>query len=298
VIVIVRSTDTPTLEFLARRDNGGLTLRVVTVDEPGTVVARNKGIEECSADVMATTDDDAVPCPEWVQRIHDHFAADPQLGGLGGRDRCFDGEKFDDRRKSPVGRRQWFGRFIGNHHLGYGPARPVDHFKGANMSFRRKAIGSLRFDKRLRGRGAVPLEDTSFSLAVRRAGWKLIYDPLVLVEHYEGERTEIRYYSQTIPVKDAEGFQNFAYNNVVALWDEFSPLRHVVCISWFFLVGTGVCPGLVQFLRYCPSMGIGNSWKRFYLAQSGMLAGYTTLIRSGAEPRQVTAMRPERAGEV
>ena len=297
VLIVVRSSDTPTLDYLATRDNSTLPLRVVTVDRPGTVVARNAGIEGCTTDIMATTDDDAVPCPDWLLRIHQHFTSDPALGGLAGRDRCFDGTKFDDRRKSPVGRLQWFGRFIGNHHLGYGPPRPLHHFKGANMSFRRKAIGSLRFNIHLRGQGAVPLEDTAFSLALGRSGWKLLYDPLVLVEHYEGERTEIRYYSQTIPVKDAQGFQDFAYNNVVALWDEFSPLRHGIYIVWFFLIGTGVCPGFVQFIRYWPSMGLKNSWQRFYLAQRGMITAYRNLLRKSPDSLPSPAMQPERSGQ-
>lgn len=49
---------------------------------------------------------------------------------------------------------QWFGRIIGNHHLGVGLPQKVDFLKGANMSYRAQVLATLRFDTRLRGAGA------------------------------------------------------------------------------------------------------------------------------------------------
>jgi len=80
----------------------------------------------------------------------------------------------------------WFGRVIGNHHLGVGEPRETC-CKGVNMNYRRAAIANLRFDQRLWGPGAQAHNDMAFSLAVRR-GWKLIYDPRVAVDHYPAQR--------------------------------------------------------------------------------------------------------------
>jgi len=137
------------------------------------------------------------------------------------------------------------------------------------MSYRISAIPEMPAYLRLRGKGAQPFEDTAFCLAVRRAGWKLVYDPQVLVDHLEGAREEIRYYSHTLPVTDVEGFENLSFNNVVALWDELPPTRMIAFAMWSFLVGVRVCPGVIQAIRFTTQMGLAASWHRFFVAQRG-----------------------------
>jgi glycosyltransferase involved in cell wall biosynthesis len=277
IILVVRESDHDTLTRLRQRQPDKLPLRLITVSEPGLVAARNAGLAACQTDVLAIIDDDAIPRPDWVERILHLFSTYPNMGGLGGRDRCFNGTAFDDRQRPVVGRLLWFGRRIGNHHIGAGAIREVDLLKGANMSYRTAAIANLRFDNRLRGSGAQPYEDIAFCLAVRRQGWQLMYDPDVLVDHYEGSREEPRYYGGTMPVSDAVAFRNFAYNGVVAFWEEFSPLRRFVFLLWSALIGTRVCPGFIQAIRFTPSMKFG-SWYRFWLAQQGILSAYADLL--------------------
>jgi hypothetical protein len=300
VVVVVRDTDRATLDWLAREPDH-LKLRVVGVTRPGTVAALNAGIEACRTDIVAITDDDTAPWPDWLARILAHFEADPRLGGLGGRDRCHDGTKFDDRQRAPVGRLQWFGRIIGNHHLGFGAARPVNLLKGANMSYRRRAIAGIRFDTRLRGTGAQPYEDIAFSLAVARGGWRLAYDPGIVVNHFAVPRDEPRHYVSVSSLTDVEGFRTHAFNGVVALWNELSLPRHAAFLAWSLVVGTSTCPGLAQAVRYTPRLGAG-SWQRFWIAQQGKAAAYWNLLcsRRGAAttaaiPRNDIALPSERA---
>jgi GT2 family glycosyltransferase len=295
VIIVVRETDLESRAFLANRAYDGLAIRVVLVKAPGTVAAHNSGLEMCRTDIVAMTDDDTVPHPNWLDCILEHFENDPSLGGLGGRDRCHNGIQFDDRREPVVGKLQWFGRAIGCHQFGFGPSREVDLFKGANMSYRYKAIRNIRFDARLRGSGAQPNEDMTFSLAVKRAGWKLIYDPQVLVDHYEGPREEIRYYALTIPVQDVEGFRDLAFNEVVARWDHLSVVRRVVFLVWSMAVGVSICPGLVQAIRFSPRMGWA-SWRRFWIAQQGIVAACWSLLRQTAPTNQQAENETRRLG--
>jgi hypothetical protein len=201
-----------------------------------------------------------------------------QVSGLGGRDRCHNGVQFDDRHERVVGKLQWFGRANGRHHLGFGAPREGDLFKGVNMSYRGKAIQNIRFDVRLRGCGAQTNEDMTFSLAVKRACSKLIYDPDVLVDHYHGPRDEIPYYAVTIPVQDVEGFRNLAFNEVVARWDHLSTARRLVFLAWSLAVGVRICPGLVQAIRFTPRMGWA-SWRWFWIAQQGIGAACWSLLR-------------------
>ena len=279
IMVIVRREDSETQTALGGYESGPLPLRVLLVDKPGTVHAHNFGIESCRTDVLAMIDDDTVPHPQWLRVIRDHFLAEPRLGGLGGRDRCFDGKSFDERREDTVGKLQWFGRAIGNHHRGYGKVREVDLLKGANMSFRCAALENARCDTRLRGKGAQPNEDISLTLAVKRAGWKIAYDPCALVDHYQAIREEKRHYGGIAPITNPGPFIDFAYNEVIGIWDSLSTPRKGAFLVWSALVGTGVCPGLLQAFRFTPRLG-WQSWYRFILAQRGKIEALIDLIRS------------------
>ncbi len=286
VLLILRSDDQQTEGALANFDKGSLPIRVRVTSIPGTVHAHNLGIESCITDVLAMIDDDTEPQPAWLEVILRDFQQDSALGGLGGRDRCFDGANFDDRQASPVGKLQWFGRAIGNHHLGYGSIREVDVLKGANMSFRCEALAHARCDTRLRGKGAQASEDISLALAVKREGWKIAYDPAAVVHHYQGERDEVRHYSGMAKIVDPTGFQDFAYNEVVGVWHSLSLFGKPAFVVWSLLIGTRVCPGLVQAVRFTPSLG-RVSWQRFrYAARAKLQAVYDLVFsRSAAKNR-------------
>jgi GT2 family glycosyltransferase len=276
VIVVVREDDAESLAMLAETAVG-LPLTVIRVTTPGTVAARNAGLGACRTDVLCVLDDDTEPQPQWLEVVLRRFVEDPTLGGLGGRDRCFDGKAFDDRQEAVVGRIQWCGRMIGNHHLGFGGIREVDFLKGANMSFRAEAFENVRFDTRLKGRGAQPREDTAFSVAVKAAGWKLAYDPAAVVDHYAAVRDEARHYVDVQALKDEQSFREFSYNDIVAIWPALSGGRRAAFVFWSVLVGTGVCPGLVQAIRYTPRLGAA-SWRRFFVAQQGKFMAFRELL--------------------
>ena len=284
VMVVLRDTDHESRERIAGRVPDLLPLRVLTVTLPGTVQALNTGLDACRTDLLAITDDDTVPHPDWLARIHARFTADPELGGVGGRDRCHDGERFDERGVLDVGRIEWYGRTVGNHHIGAGEFRDVDVLKGANMSYRAEAFARVRFDRRLRGRGAQPFEDAGFALAVSRAGWRLRYDPHILVDHYAAKRDDVRHYASIGPLTDPDGLRTYAYNCSVIYWVSFGPLRRTVFAFWALLVGTGTIPGLVQAVRYTPSLG-RDSWRRFVVAQQGNRQAWGDMLAEGRRNR-------------
>lgn len=174
-----------------------LPIRVVPPDRAGVIAALNVGFDEARSEVVAVIDDDTAPDPDWLARVVARFEERPRLAGLGGRDRVIvDGAPIpagpDDLE---VGRILWFGRVVGNHHLGAGPVREVDLLKGANMAVRRAALGTLRIDPDLRGRGAEPHWEVDLSLGLKAAGWALAYDPAIQLDHFAvtrqvGEREE------------------------------------------------------------------------------------------------------------
>jgi cellulose synthase/poly-beta-1,6-N-acetylglucosamine synthase-like glycosyltransferase len=258
VLVVVRDTDAETWTFLNTFNPNVLPLRTVTVRVPGQVAAMNVGMEAGRGDIVAFTDDDARPHADWLARIETHFLSDDRIGGVGGRDWVYHGIQLEDGARQVVGQVQWFGRVIGNHHLGVGESREVDVLKGVNMGFRRTAITGMRFDERMRGTGAQVHMEIGFCLALRRAGWKLVYDPLVAVNHYpaqrfdEDKRNSFNYMA----------LLNSVHNETLVLLDHFPPIRRAVFLMWALLVGTQDSLGFVQWLRFLPSEGslAGQKW--------------------------------------
>lgn len=258
VIVVVRDTDSQTWSFLENCNPEPLSLRIVKVTIPGQVAALNAALGKASGDIIAITDDDSMPHSDWLKRIEDHFLSDSRIGALGGRDIVYHGKQMVEGKKKIVGQVQWFGRVIGNHHLGDGKPREVDVLKGVNMSFRSKAIIGLRFDERLRGNGAQVHNDMGFCLSLQRAGWKLIYDPAIQVNHYISQRFDE---DERNTFNDI-ALTNAIHNETLVLLEHLSPLGKLAYLVWYNLVGTRYSRGFVQWLRFLPSEGLlaGSKW--------------------------------------
>ncbi|MGF7176949.1 glycosyltransferase family 2 protein [Azospirillum doebereinerae] len=246
VVVTVRPEDTRSADA-AQAFAEALPLDIVAVTVPGVVAAINRGIDHARGAVVAITDDDAAPHPDWLERIEAWYHADDRIGGVGGRDHVFHDGVPETGAARDVGRLQWFGRVIGNHHIGTGPARDVDVLKGANWSFRRSAIGDLRLNTRLRGTGAQVQNELDFSLRMRRRGWRLVYDPNVAVDHFPSTRHDIDRRGEAGFHPQAK--ENAAFNDTLALMAHFGPANRAVFAAWALLVGTSEFPGLVQGLR-------------------------------------------------
>jgi glycosyltransferase involved in cell wall biosynthesis len=275
VIVVVRDNDSSTWTFLKEYNSESLLLRSVKVSIPGQVAALNAGLDEASGDIISFTDDDAVPYAEWLARIESHFLSDNFIGGVGGKDWLYINGKLIEGEKQTIGKVQWFGRTIGNHHLGVGKPREVEILKGANMSYRRTAIGNLRFDERLLGSGAEVHNDLAFCLTIKKAGWKLIYDPLVEIDHYQGVRFDEDIRGQFNEL----AWFNEVHNDTVVLLEYLPSLRKIVFLIWTILVGTRKGFGLVQCFRFLPKEG-KVAIKKWIVSMRGRWQGWLTWLKS------------------
>ncbi|NRB07195.1 MAG: glycosyltransferase family 2 protein [Richelia sp.] len=245
VILVVRDTDKETWKFLSEFDPGTLPLEVVTVSAPGVVAALNAGLAVVNGHIVSITDDDAAPHPTWLAKISDRFCHDSSIGAVGGRDWIYQHNQLEDGFRNTVGKVQWFGRVIGNHHLGIGKVREVDVLKGVNMSFRSCAISDLSFDQRMHGTGAQVHFELAFCLALKKLGWKLVYDPQIKVNHYPAKRFDEDKRQQFHQL----AFINAVHNETLGLLEYFSPVQRLVFVIWAVLVGTRDALGLVQWLR-------------------------------------------------
>ena len=269
VLVAHRPEDVATRVMLTSSRFDSLPIRPVQVTGSGLVAARNAALALTSSDVVAFIDDDAVARRDWTAQIASAFSSDPRLGGLGGRD-LIGTTQFP--AKKVVGKVQWFGRTIGNHHLGAGPAREVDFLKGCNMSFRTDVVRDLRFDKRLRSNGAQVCEDMAFCLALRRAGGRLRYDPAVVVDHYPAPSLNDHRRPSPKNVSDA------VHNETLTIIEHLRPVPRAIFVLWALLVGTHGGPGVAQIPRLIPRH---RNWPALFLASlHGRLLGLRTAFRT------------------
>ncbi|MGH2864630.1 MAG: glycosyltransferase family 2 protein [Solirubrobacteraceae bacterium] len=262
-LVAVRAGDESSAEVV--RERGG-TVRLVTVERPGVVAAMNAGIDACSGEVVALTDDDAVPRDDWLQRLVAVYESDPRVGAVGGRDWLHIHGRLYDGSASTVGKISWFGRVTGNHHLGVGPARDVDVLKGVNLSLRGDLLRSVRIDERLRGVGTEHHWELGLCLTVRRLGFRVVYDPSIAVDHRPQPRIEDSRQFSSIELRDA------TYNETLALLEHLPRARRLTYLAWAAAVGRRSTPGLAQALRSLPS-GAAASLSQLYGAQRGLAMG-------------------------
>jgi glycosyltransferase involved in cell wall biosynthesis len=269
--VIVRDTDRETWQFIESFERDSLPLHTAAVAATGVIAAMNIGIDSATGDIVAFTDDDAAPHPDWLERIEAYYLADEQIGGVGGRDWVYHGTKLEDGSQFVVGKLQWFGHLIGNHHIGIGAWREVDVLKGVNMSFRRKAIADLRFDQRMRGSGAQVHFEVLFSLTLRKRGWKLIYDQQITVDHFPAPRFDEDQRGQFNEI----AWINATHNETLALLEHFTTVQRIVFLFWAVLIGSRSSFGFVQYLRFLPSEG--NLARQKWLASlKGRWQGWLT----------------------
>lgn len=241
---MVRDDDDLSAASLAGRE--GL-IRVVPVTvaagRPGFVAGLNAGLDASTGEVVCFTDDDAEPRPDWVARIVDGFDADPMIGAIGGRDWVYHGDALEEGAEPIVGVIGRWGRTTGNHHLGVGDARDVDVLKGVNMSARGDLARSIRFDTRLLGLVTEHHSELHFCLAIKRRGYRIVYDPALAVDHRPAPRAaEDRSFG-------AQQVLAAAHNETLALLEHLPPRRRVAHLIYSTAIGSRTRPGPVQSAR-------------------------------------------------
>ncbi len=266
VLVVHRPGDEATVGILRGRPG----LRTVAVHARGVLAAMASGAEAASGTLIGFVDDDVSLRPEWHQRIRAWFD-DPAVGGACGRDVIARPGQVA-ASSLDVGVITAWGRVVGNHHLGIGSAREVEVLKGANMVFRREA---LALPETLRGTGAQAHFEVATSLWSRNRGWKLVFDPQILVDHAPAERFD----ADTRSAPERRAVDDAADNFVFCLLSE----RHDLLLRrtvFGLLIGDGGTVGLgrggVAVLR-------GETAVRMRLGPSlrGQLRATVRVLRGG-----------------
>ncbi|MFN8651097.1 MAG: glycosyltransferase family 2 protein [Gemmatimonadales bacterium] len=273
VLVAIRDDDPVTWATLMAWDHERLPLRLISAGLLDASEARNRCLDRATGDLIALTDDDAAPRPQWLAQIERRFAQDPGLGALGGPDWIGGRELPPEHRAQVVGKIQWWGRRIGNHHRGSAMPLRVEWLKGANVAFRREALGNRRFGHLLRGTGAQFGEDVAVSLELGAAGWVLEYDPDVAVDHFPGE---LPGGADHRTLADPASLLDASHNETAVLLGYLMPARRIAFLLWATLVGTRLLPGILMGLFLTLTLLRLAPLRRSRVVLRGRLEGWRT----------------------
>jgi len=271
VMVVARKDDLET-HAVVHEFASALPIGLQLVEKPGVIEAYNCALDRTTGDILSFLDDDAVPHSDWIRKIAEIFAEDTELTGLGGRDHLFIEGAWLEGEEPVVGIVLWWGRVIGNNHLGVGPRRDVDGLKAVNMSLRMKHVGPLRMDRRLRGNGAQWHCELKLCLDLRAQGKRLAYDPSLVVDHFIAQRHDEDQRGRF----NALAYENEIHNLTLAVFGYLRPAGRAVLLPYALLVGVGSSYfGLMQAVRYWPRIG-NQTWRRVAASARGLFAGLKT----------------------
>jgi hypothetical protein len=265
VLVVARTGDEDAARVVA---TAPLHCTLVELDEPGVLAAMAAGARASTSEIICFTDDDATAPAGWLSGLLLLLEVAPTVGAAGGRDELFDGHvPRVEPLTNNVGRLTWFGRHVGNHHLGAGPRREVAFLKGVNAGYRRGALGLPRG---LRGSGAQAHFEIAIGRHVRSLGLALLYDPALTVQHRPAARLgeDTRADPSSVAVSDA------SYNRVVAIGGVRGLVRCVYAVAVGDRGSPGVLRALVALVRHDAVTA-----HKFAPAARGTVAGAWALLR-------------------
>lgn len=180
-----------------RRVAGAGRVRYVVEPRPGLNCARNAGTRAARADLIAFTDDDAVPAPDWAHVLLEVFG-DSAVAGVAGNMLPFELDTeaqrlFERYLGGEAGRRD---RELRREYAPpFAPAAAGKVGAGANMAFRREKLAAVGpFDEAFDA-GTLTRSggDTEMFGRLLDAGYRLVYEPRARVYHrHRRTREELR----------------------------------------------------------------------------------------------------------
>jgi glucosyl-dolichyl phosphate glucuronosyltransferase len=157
--------------------------RCIREERPGLAIARNAGIAISAADIVAFTDDDAEPEPSWLERTLARFREHPDEVAIVGGDviPVFEAERpewLTDELLRPLSAGlKWSTepRFL----------RGGEWLVEVNAAYKKRVLQQIGgFPEHLGRVGELLLSgEGGIDRVIRRAGFKLFYDPVILVRH-------------------------------------------------------------------------------------------------------------------
>lgn len=183
IVVVNNASSDETARVLSYFE--GLVRVVHNEENRGFVDACNQGAAEARGGVLLFLNNDTVVLPGWLDNLLETIEGDESVGAAGS---LF---LYPDGRIQEAGAGVW--RSGETFHYGWGEpaesrrynfAREVDHCSGASLAVRRELFERLGgFDRRF---APAYYEDVDLCFGVRSLGYKVVYQPMSRLVHFEG----------------------------------------------------------------------------------------------------------------
>ena len=178
-IIVADQTEVPSKKVLEFCEIHRDKIKYLHLKEKGSPNARNVAVKEAKGEILFFFDDDIKI--ENSDLISDHLKnyEDVKVGLVGGR-------VLDDLDAKPsgdatTGRLKFWG-LKKITHFDSTKRQEIDHAPGGNMSVKKSIFKKVGGYKTLYP-GNAHLEETDFSLRVKRAGYKLVFEPKAVLRH-------------------------------------------------------------------------------------------------------------------
>ena len=151
----------------------------------GFIASCNRGAAAARGNYLVFLNNDTLVEPGWLTALLETFAEEPRAGVVGAK------LVYPDGRLQEAGGIVWrdasgwnYGKFDDPEKPEYNYLREVDYCSAAALMIPKSLFESVGgFDSRY---APAYYEDTDLSFKVRKAGYKVLYQPLSEVIHYEG----------------------------------------------------------------------------------------------------------------
>ena len=227
---------------------------------------RNIGAEKAKGSLIAFTDDDTILRKDWIKNSIKHLIENEDYVGVGG-------PNYTPKEELPFAKA--VGRIFGSKFLfsfrytiGHSKAKEIAHNPTCNYIIKKSIVNEIKFHETL-----WPGEDVEFDIRVRKAGYKILYAPDVVVWHHRRPRP-------TAFLK-----QMFNYGKTRAQVTKMHPssfdLRYfvfviafIVLISLYYISWKEINLFGEKLPLFVPSFLLGSYFSILGLA--GLLVGYQT----------------------
>jgi len=188
ILIVGREGDKETEDALDRLRNDvqcKVSIRPAFVKIRGHIPPIEMGLQLATNDLIAFLDDDVTVSRDWIKNVLPNFA-DPSVGVVGGRV-VIPGAPVPKLKGRP-GLVSWYGKQWGNvASVGGDEPLIVDGVMECNWIWRTRLLRSLEFDVLLNFDDA-SMYGLDLCLQAQRKGFRVLYDPRVLVHHHIAPR--------------------------------------------------------------------------------------------------------------